>query len=70
MLLTLADVAAALDVEQRPRHRAVLERLALTMLRVGILRWENAQLEAFLCRLSLDARTGGGDDDRRDAAAA
>lgn len=70
MLLTLADVAAALDEEPHPHHRAELEGLAVALLRLGITRWELARLGAELCRRSLDARTGGGDDDRRDAAAA
>ena len=70
MLPTLADVAAAIDEQPHPDHRAALDELALTLLRIGLVRWEIAQVGTLLCRLSLDARTGGGDDDRRDAAAA
>ncbi|MCY7365765.1 MAG: hypothetical protein LH469_10730 [Frankiaceae bacterium] len=70
MLPTIADVAVALDEERRPEHRAALEQVAVALLRLGIARWEVAQLHALLCRLALDSRTGGGDDDQRDAAAA
>ena len=70
MLPTLAAVAAALDEDPQPPCRAVLDELALTLLRLGIVRWEVAALGTVLCRLSLDARTGAGDDDWRDTAAA
>ena len=70
MLSTVADVAAALGSEADPDRCARLEELAIVLLRLGIVRWEVAQLRALLCRLSLESRTEGGDDDRRDAAAA
>jgi len=70
MLPTLADVAVALDEDRHPEQRAALEELAIALLRLGIARWEVAQLRVLLCRLALDSRTGGGDDDQRDAAAA
>jgi hypothetical protein len=70
MLPTVADVALAISEEPHPDHRAELEKLASTLLHIGIMRWEIAQLQALLCRLALDSRAGGGDDDERDAAAA
>jgi hypothetical protein len=70
MLPTIADVAAALGEEPHPDHRAALQELASALLTMGIARWEIAQLGAVLCRLTLDSRTRGGDDDQRDAAAA
>lgn len=67
MLPRLADLAAALDREPDPERRALLEGLASTLLRIGVVRWEIAQLAALLCRLTLDVRDAGGDDDGRDA---
>lgn len=69
MLPTLAAVAAALEKESHHERRAVLDELALALLRLGIGRWELAQLRRLLCRLSLDEHPAGGDDDQRDAAA-
>lgn len=70
MLPTIADVAAALDREPHPDHRALLDELALGLLRLGIVRWEIAQMGALICRLTLDEARAGGDDDQRDPAAA
>ncbi len=70
MLPTIADVAVALDEERHPEHRAALEQVAVALRRLGIARWEAAKLRALLCRLALDSRTPGGDDDQRVAAAA
>ena len=67
---TLADVAAAIDEDPHPGCRAVLDELANTLLRIGVVRREIEQLGTLQLRLTLDARAGGGDDDRRDAAAA
>lgn len=70
MLPSLAAVAAAIEEDPHPEHRAMLEELALGLLRLAITRREIAQMRALLCRLTLDGEDVGGDDDRRDAAAA
>jgi hypothetical protein len=70
MPATLADLAAAIDEEADPGRRAALEDLAVALLRLGVVRWQLAHLLALLCRRRLDASSGGGDHDRRDAAAA
>jgi hypothetical protein len=36
---TVADVAAALDVEPDPVRRLALDDLAVALLRLGIVRW-------------------------------
>ena len=70
MDFTVADVAAAIETEPRPTHRAALERLALSMLLVGVGRWRLARLRALACRARLDATAEGGEDEQRDGAAA
>jgi hypothetical protein len=70
MLPTISAVAAALDAEPHEDHRSALDALALSLLRLGILRWEIAHMRALLCRRTLDTRPAGGDDDQRDAVAA
>jgi hypothetical protein len=70
MLSPLAVVAAAIDAEPDPARRAELDELALTLLLLGILDRQVALLRARMCRLTLDERSCGGDDDRRDPAAA
>jgi len=70
MLPTLAAVAAAIESEPHPAHRADLEELAAALLQLRLLDWRLIRLRARWCRLSLDAGGAGGDDDSRDPAAA
>lgn len=70
MRITIADVAVALEHEQDPQRRALLEELATVMFRVSITRWQTARLRSYLCSLTLDAAEKGGEDDSRDGAAA
>src|SRR4051812_25527310 len=70
MMPPLAAVAAAIDREPDPQRRAALEGLALDLMLLRILDWQIHRVRARLCRLALDDRRDGGDDDRRDAAAA
>jgi hypothetical protein len=70
MSATLAAVAAAIGAESDPARRAELDELAVRLLLLGILDRQVALLRGRLCRLTLDERSLGGDDDRRDAAAA
>lgn len=70
MLATIADVCAAADRTPDPRQRAQLVELADSLLLLRMLEWSVAGLAALLCRMRLDSARTGGEDDRRDAAAA
>lgn len=66
----IGRLTGAIDAEPHPDRRAALEELSLSLLWLGIVRWDIAQMRAVRCRRTLDARRAGGDDDQRDVAAA
>jgi hypothetical protein len=68
--VSIEAVAAELSRTDDPRRRAVLQHIALQLLRIDILRWQIARLRAATCRLDMDAARKGGENDRRDGAAA
>jgi hypothetical protein len=70
MDFTIADVAAALAEGRDEERRAALEALAVSMLLVDLWRWRLAGVRAYTCKLRLNGRTDGGEDDQRDGAAA
>ena len=68
--VSIDDVARALASTRSPNTRAALQRLALKMFELELLRWRCAVLQAALCRLGVDTTPGGGDDDGCEGAAA
>ena len=72
MLPTIASVAAAIDSELDGARRRELEQLAIGLLELQITQRHVTEMSLVICRLKqlLDRREEGGDDDRRDGAAA
>jgi hypothetical protein len=68
--MSIEAVAAALERTQDPLRRALLQKTALQLFQLELLRWRTAVLQAAVCRLGVDGVREGGDDGSRDGAAA